>query len=136
MPLGITTTLTRMPLPIKRGASLFARAKKLVLGDAYDLSLVAIGEKKSKTLNTTYREKQKPTNVLAFPVTENTGEIYLTFPLLTREAHLFGLTPNEHALYLFVHGCLHLKGYDHGDAMERAEKNILKQLHAPHPDTN
>lgn len=134
MSLSVTTTLKRMPLPIKRGASLFARAQKLILGNAYDLSLVVTGETKSKALNTTYRGKQKPTNVLAFPIAKNTGEIYLTFPYLSREAHRFGLTPPQHALYLFVHGCLHLKGYDHGEKMERMEKKFLKQLRSPHPD--
>jgi len=124
-----------MPLSLKRGASSFAKAKKMLLGKTYDLSLVAIGAARSKKLNGTYRGKHKPTNVLAFPLEKKSGEIYLTFPLIAKEAHRFGLTPDEHALYLFVHGCLHLKGYDHGTVMERQEKIVLKKLRSPHPDS-
>lgn len=134
MPLTVTTTLKRTPPAYKRGASLYAKAKRYILGDVYTLSLTFIGETLSKRLNTTYRGKQKPTNVLAFPLSRHEGEICITLPYALREAHQFGLAQHEHLLYLFVHGCIHLKGYDHGERMEAQEKKILKKLSSPHPN--
>ncbi len=135
MALSITTTVRRLPLSLRRGASFYARAARLILGSTYSVSLVFIGNARSKTLNTTYRQKEKPTNVLAFPLSKKEGEICIAIPYALREARAFGLSPENHILYLFVHGALHLKGYDHGAAMERAEKRVLKKLNRPHPDT-
>ena len=55
----------------------FVNIKNTVLGKNYSLSLVFIGESKSAELNLSYRNKNKPTNILSFPLDKKTGEIFI-----------------------------------------------------------
>ncbi|WP_315761305.1 rRNA maturation RNase YbeY [Sphingomonas sp. Y38-1Y] len=101
------------------------------------------------TLNRQYRGKDKPTNVLSFPmvqpdlldtVTQNSddgevllGDIVLAHGVCAREAAERGIGVAEHATHLIVHGCLHLLGYDHqgdaeAEAMESIERAAMAQL--------
>jgi probable rRNA maturation factor len=98
------------------------------LGTRYDVSVVLCGTARSQRLNRAHRKKNYPTNVLSFPLSRTSGEIYLNMPLCRREARSFGTTPKEHAVFLLIHGCLHLKGYDHGKKMEAREKKFLRQF--------
>ncbi|MBX4199151.1 rRNA maturation RNase YbeY [Candidatus Parcubacteria bacterium] len=93
-------------------------AKDAVLGNAYELSLVFCGNNLSQELNRTYRGKDKPTNVLAFPLSKTSGEIFIN------TEHLDGFRVEE----LLVHALLHLKGMLHGAKMESEEKRFLKLL--------
>lgn len=106
----------------------FEKIAAKILSNRYSLSIVFIGDKYSRRLNRTYRAKDYPTNVLAFPYSEKEGEIFINIPKTLREAKKFSSTPAQHLRYLFVHGLLHLKGYDHGEEMERQEKKLLKIL--------
>ena len=108
------------------------------------------------TLNRQYRGKDKATNVLSFPmiqpdlldaVTQNSddgevllGDIVLAHGVCAAEAAERGITVEDHATHLIVHGCLHLLGYDHGEdaeaeAMEATERETLAALglHDPYP---
>lgn len=123
-----TTTLKKTtPLSLSKEGRVFAHIAEKMLGKKFDLSLVFVGNALSKRLNTTYREKHKSTNVLAFPLSKNSGEIYINIPLARKEAKKFESTPLSHIHFLFVHGLLHLKGYDHGPAMERLEQQCMKK---------
>ena len=106
-------TLPRVP---------FVEIKNAILGRKYNLSLVFIGDKKSKDLNKTYRNKNKPTNVLSFPLDKNNGEIFITLSVAKKEAVKFHKSFTNFVGFLFIHGCLHLKGMEHGSRMERAEE--------------
>ena len=100
-------------------------------------------------LNRQYRQKDKPTNVLSFPmvqpdlletVTQNSddgevllGDIVLAHGVCEREAAERGIAIQTHATHLIVHGVLHLLGYDHIDdreaeAMEAIEIETLATL--------
>ena len=94
----------------------FSSVKDRVLGKSYELSLVFIGDKLSRRLNRTYRNKDKPTNILSFPVSSKSGEIFIN---LSRSGSFS-------TAHLFIHGLLHLKGMQHGVTMERREKAFLK----------
>jgi len=94
----------------------FEKIKDKVLGKKYELSLVFCGDKLSQKLNRTYRQKNYPTNILSFPVSKNSGEIFIN---LSR-------TKGFSVPHLFIHGLLHLKGMQHGDRMETREKALLK----------
>ena len=96
----------------------FANIKDSVLGKSYELSLVFIGETTSRKLNKQYRQKDKATNVLSFPLDKKSGEIFITPSVAKKEGHSVG--------FLFIHGLLHLKGLEHGDTMERAEIKLRK----------
>jgi len=99
-----------------------------ILGKRYDLSIVFIGHKKSRTLNRTFRQKDKPTNVLAFPLNEEVGEIFIDLDTSKKTAKEFDQQYIFHLSYLLIHACLHLKGYDHGSTMEREEDRLIKVL--------
>lgn len=81
-----------------------------------------------RRLNRERRHKDKPTNVLSFPLDKKNGEIFLNWPLIVREAPIFKRSAKEHALILFIHGLLHLKGLDHGSRMESLEEYYLNYL--------
>lgn len=99
--------------------------KEAVLGESYELSLVFIGEKKSRELNKTYREKDKVANVLSFPLTPNSGEIFISPAEAQRHAKDFNETFTQFLAHLFIHGLFHLKGMQHGSTMEKAERKIM-----------
>lgn len=129
MAVSFSSTLSHIaPLSLQKEGRVFARAARAVLGPSYDLSIVFVGDARSRTLNRTYRLKDKPTNVLSFPLSKQSGEIYLNVPLAVREANRFGETPRRHACFLFVHGLLHLKGLDHGKRMEHLEQQLMKKF--------
>lgn len=106
----------------------YSKIKNAVLGTNYDLSLVFIGTQRARDLNQAHRDKTTVPDVLSFPLAPNVGEIYLCLPRIARTAHHFDHTPKQHTGYLFIHGLLHLKGYDHGATMERAEKRFLNRF--------
>ena len=106
----------------------FAKIKNAVLGEKYSLSLVFVGDKKSQTLNNSYRGKNKPTNCLSFSLDKNSGEIFLNLKKATREAKFFDRKFDNFVAFLFIHSCLHLKGYDHSSTMKEAEMKFEKKF--------
>ncbi len=130
------------------------RGLKTLSQQAFDASLTSVQRSKVitllfsdnatlKKLNKDWRGKNKPTNVLSFPASENLklprgeakplGDIALAFETVAREAEEAGKTLKAHTTHLIVHGILHLLGYDHIDEaeaelMEAREIRILKKL--------
>ncbi len=104
-------------------------------------------------LNRQYRQKDKPTNVLSFPMVQPDlietldnsddgevllGDIILAHGVCVREAAEKGVSASEHATHLIVHGTLHLLGYDHleddeAEAMEDLERVALARLDIADP---
>ena len=104
-------------------------------------------------LNKEWRDKDKPTNVLSFPMMEaddlgalaNTddgefllGDMILAYETCALEAAQQNIPIENHATHLFIHGMLHLLGYDHiddaeADAMEALEIKALASLGLPNP---
>ena len=89
-----------------------------------------------RTLNRDYRSKDKPTNVLSFPMVQPDlleglnegddgetllGDIVLAHGVTEAEAADKGVTLADHAIHLIVHGMLHLLGYDHEQGEAEAE---------------
>ena len=100
-------------------------------------------------LNRQYRGKDRPTNILSFPmiqpdlldtVTTNTddgevllGDLVLAHGVCAREAAEKGVSLADHVTHLVVHGTLHLLGHDHqgdaeADGMEELERDVLAGL--------
>jgi len=119
----------------------FRSVKDAILGKQYKLSIVFCGNSLSQKLNRIYRGRNKPTNILAFPLSKSEGEIFLNLPLARREATLYASRftfhpdfASGHALYvprftlhvlrLVIHGMLHLKGMRHSVRMEQAEQKF------------
>lgn len=99
-----------------------------ILGKRYDVSLVFIGDVRAQKLNQTSRGKGYTPNVLSFPLTDTAGEVYIAPTVAKREASKFDLSYQGYIGYLFIHGCLHLKGLDHGDEMDTLEQRYLKKF--------
>lgn len=107
----------------------YERIKNDILGSRYNLSLCFAGAKRAQQLNQNYRQKTYVPNVLAFPLTATTGEIIITPTVARREAKHFDMSVSGYIGFLFIHGCLHLKGHDHGATMEKAERRYCTKYH-------
>jgi len=94
----------------------------------------------SQSLNTQYRGKEKPTNVLSFefdapPMIELPllGDLVICSEIIEREAVEQQKVLNDHWAHMVIHGTLHLLGYDHiideeAQVMESLEKQILASI--------
>ncbi|OHA21373.1 MAG: rRNA maturation RNase YbeY [Candidatus Taylorbacteria bacterium RIFCSPHIGHO2_01_FULL_51_15] len=115
-----------LKLPVPRG--FFLSAKDAVLGKNYELSVVFVTSTEMKKLNTRYREKSRPTDILSFPLSPTSGEIIFCLAEVTEQARVFDRTPLNFLKFLFIHGLLHLKGLRHGSRMEREEIKFRKKF--------
>ena len=107
----------------------FVSMKDKILGVKYDLSISFLPASEQKKINKKYRGKDKTTNVLSFSLSPNSGEITFDPAQAKRDAPLFDMTYPKFLKYLFIHGCLHLKGFQHSSTMEKEEKKYLKIFH-------
>ena len=106
----------------------FGDIARAILGESYELSLVVCGDDLARRMNATYRKKTYAPNVLSFPLSKSEGEIFLNIRKAAREAKQLDETLTRRLSYLFVHGCFHLKGLDHSDAMEKSEERIMRRF--------
>ena len=104
-----------------------------------EASVVLSDDSFIQTLNSYYRKKDSPTNVLSFPQElPLLGDIVLAHETIAREADEQGKSFEEHLTHLSIHGTLHLLGYDHIDdddaqEMEALEVEILESLNVKNP---
>lgn len=110
-----------------------------------NLSIRLVDEQESQELNSHYRHKNSPTNVLSFPCElppevelDLLGDLVICVQVVEREAREQGKSAHAHWAHMVVHGCLHLLGYDHIDdveaqEMEALETAILAELDFPPP---
>lgn len=114
-----------------------------------ELSVFLTDNKEIQNLNKEFRNKDRPTNILSFPekeilpsrVLENKiegdymylGDMALCYDIIVSEAKERGIPLRSHLLHLFLHGLLHLIGYNHtqdqeAEDMESTEVSILSQF--------
>jgi len=114
------------------------------------LTVRVVDEREGRELNARFRHVDRPTNVLAFPADlsgipigtvtadELLGDIVVCAPVVSEEAHRYGLAPAARWAHMVVHGTLHLCGLDHGTRrqaaeMEQRETRVLRGLGFPNP---
>lgn len=100
-------------------------------------SLLFTSDARVHELNREWRQRDKPTNVLSFPMMEREdlvhldpeggppemlGDIALAAETCAREAGEKGITADDHVAHLIIHGLLHLAGHDHEISDHDAEK--------------
>ncbi|MFA6416412.1 MAG: rRNA maturation RNase YbeY [Candidatus Paceibacterota bacterium] len=102
-----------------------------ILGPKYELGLVFVADKEMHALNREHRHHDYPTNILSFPLDKNEGEILINLDKAEREAPEFDHDFKNHLIFLFIHGCLHLKGMTHGSIMIKAEKKFFDLYGTP-----
>ncbi len=113
--------------------------------DRLELTIRFVDEEESQALNSDYRGKDKPTNVLSFPF-ENPpgitlpllGDLIICHAVVAQEANEQQKPLAHHYAHMVVHGTLHLMGYDHIDEqeaeeMEQLERELLATLNIPDP---
>lgn len=103
----------------------FVRVANEILGKDFILSLAFVDLPTMKKLSVEYKGNANHTNILTFPLHTNEAEIVMNLQTIRSVAKNFGMTYQEHLLFLFIHGCLHLKGYKHGPKMEQLEEKLL-----------
>ena len=106
----------------------FVYIKETILGKKFELGVSFLSPNKQKELNNKYRGIDKTTNILSFPLTKNSGDITFDLKKVKKDAPLFNMTYPEFLKYLFIHGLLHLKGFDHSSIMEKQEQKYLKMF--------
>lgn len=104
----------------------FVSVKNKILGEKYELSLTILGAKEQRKINRIYRGIDETTNILSFVLSKNSGEITLDPVKIKKDAILFNMTYDQFLIFLFIHGCLHLKGLEHGSKMELQEDKYFK----------
>lgn len=95
-----------------------------------ELSLVFCEDDFIHTLNREYREKDRPTDVLSFPQDPDAGllgDLVISLPTATRQAAERQQSLATEVEWLFLHGCLHLLGYD-DDTDEQADEMDRRAL--------
>ncbi len=106
----------------------FLHIKNAILGEDYELSLVFIGRTKAIQMHQDWKSKNDPVNILSFPLSKNEGEIFISLEKARRECVQFDRPYENYLGFLFIHGCVHLKGYTHGSSMEALEKKYRTQF--------
>ncbi|MEP6786292.1 MAG: rRNA maturation RNase YbeY [Sphingomonadales bacterium] len=162
-----TVALAEMPWPDGDWQTLAERAANAAVSaspqaalgtmtTAIEIAVRLTSDDEVQTLNRQYRQQDKPTNVLSFPMVQpdlietlaNTddgevllGDIVLAHGVCAREAEEKGVPLADHAAHLIVHGTLHLLGHDHmtdaeAEAMEAIERAAMSALglHDPYQD--
>ena len=106
----------------------FDEMKRAILGALYELSYGTVSAAEARALNKKYRKKSYVPDVLAFPLSASEGEIVLNTRALAREAKVRGVSVSAYTAYIFIHACLHLKGWGHGMEMTKQEAKYLKKF--------
>lgn len=143
---------------ICRTLILLTDLKKILTKDfELELAVLLVSDAQIKKINSEFRNKNKPTNVLSFPsLDENLvrkigikkaieshkylllGDIVIAYETLKKESLAQKKKFHDHLTHLILHSILHLIGYDHEDdkmanAMEKLEIKILKKIGIANP---
>ncbi len=112
----------------------------------YELTVVLVDDREITRLNRRYFRRNRPTNVISFPMMDGTplsiqakmlGDVIISADTAKRDAEEVGKKAGEEILFLLIHGILHLAGYDHEGAkkerseMEAKEKDLFARLANP-----
>ena len=112
------------------------------------MNLTICGDKRMRTLNRSYRNLDKTTDVLSFSLYDDLrsgqetlfgpvelGDIFISWPKVLKQANEFKVSPEQELIHLIVHGYLHLLGYDHELSqkeeilMEKYEQDLVKKIY-------
>ena len=103
-----------------------------------DIELILTTDEEIRELNKIYRNKDKATDVLSFPLEEMPGiplgSIIISIDTAKKGALAFGHNIEDEIKLLFIHGLLHLLGYDHetdNGEMREKEKEIIEKFNLP-----
>lgn len=119
-------------LPVQQDFETWVNAALVQKFDNLEQTIRLVGEAESRALNSQYRAKNAPTNVLSFTVEndyldyECLGDLVICAPIVEQEAQQQGKPLAAHWAHMVIHGMLHLQGYDHQNAAEASEMEALE----------
>ena len=146
MAVYLRVRLTRFTVRQDTLAHLAERLLSAIGEPRSELSLELTGDRRIRRLNREYRKKDRPTDVLAFPireailprgvcpVTHMLGDVVISLPTAVRQAKEVGRSIDDELAMLLIHGVLHLCGYDHernpqeAARMARRERALLRRI--------
>ena len=121
-------------VPNRRQLTAWTAASLAPLRRSVVLSVRVVGKARSRSLNATYRNRDKATNVLSFGGAGRVpdgryfiGELVICSPVVAQEALAQGKSLTAHWAHMTVHGVLHLLGFDHerhAEAVKMAAKEV------------
>ena len=108
----------------------------LEISDDFDLSLIIVGKTKIRSINKNYRNIDRVTDVISFAEIDsddydylcdevNLGDIFINVDRVKSQAKKYNHSIKREFIFLFIHGLLHLLGYDH---MEKEDEKIMFTL--------
>lgn len=136
----------RVPVDRRKIGSAARRILKSLGHAGYELTVVLVDDREITRLNRQYFRRNRATNVISFPLMDDTpaslrtrilGDVVISAETARRDAQEVGKKAEEEILFLLIHGILHLAEYDHeGSAAERRkmeakEKEIFEELNLP-----
>lgn len=102
-----------------------ATVKRLELDKNYTFSVIFVNDDEIHQINKEYRGIDRPTDVISFALMDDAepfelemdevelGDIFINIDAIKRQAESYGHSEVREASFLFMHGILHLLGYDH-----------------------
>ncbi len=124
--------------------NLFNRTKEILkLKNDFTMSVTIVSKNKIHELNRDYRGIDRPTDVISFAFLDDKneilngdfpvdlGEIYICYDVCKKNALKYGNTLDRELCFLYVHGLLHLLGYDHQTKEQEKEMFSLQDVILP-----
>lgn len=143
MPVALVSRVRSRDLKL---TSLRRTAQRLLDAIGYpdaQLSITLVGDAAIRKLNREYRHKDRPTDVLSFPLGDGAGQpllgdVVISVATAKRQAAEYDATLQRELERLLIHGILHLLGHDHHRRnerlrMEREEKRLARAIGMPWP---
>ncbi len=103
-----------------------------------DIELIVTNDDEMRSINSEFRGIDKPTDVLSFPYEDMPmsplGSIVISSSHVQEKAQEFSHTNDDEFTLLFIHGLLHLLGFDHevdNGEMRAKEKKLIEQFNLP-----
>ncbi len=98
-----------------------------------EIGIILLDDQKIQEYNLEYRGADRPTDVLAFPVDEKIGELFISLESARKQAQVYRQSLKKEVSLLVIHGLLHLDGYNDTTqkdkaVMSREETRILNLL--------
>jgi probable rRNA maturation factor len=125
----------KCPVNIERFERLLKKLVRRYQLNRPEIVLAFVADPEIQDLNRRFRKKDKPTDVLSFPLNERgadgkfyLGDIIISVPTATAQAADLGHSLERELEYLTVHGFLHLLGLEHGKGHEAEEEKIRREL--------
>lgn len=135
----------RVPVDRRKIGAAARRILKTLGYGGYELAVVLVDDREITRLNRQYLRRNRPTNVISFPMLEETplsprgrilGDVVISSETAEREAAEVGKKTEDEVLFLLIHGILHLVGYNHEKVrkdrveMEAKEQELFAWLKA------